>query len=151
MSPLAPAPIKSALSLSGVLAEPWSKWFRDVAALLGFENNHSRIITPVFSGLATVGTVARTLAYVKDRNMVGFHLILEPSGGGTVEAAAGTTYVSNLPYEASHDAAVVVVDAVTLAVLGGARVNPATTRLYLPTFAAIANKILVSGWYRTEV
>lgn len=151
MSPLSPAPLKSLVLSGAILTDAWAKWFRDLSALLGFEQGHSRIITPTFAGLVTVGTVGVSLVYVKDRQMVGFSLILAPSGGGTVAANAGSTYVENLPYEASHDAGAAAVNAVSLASLGGGRVDAATKRLYLPTFAATANKVIVSGWYRTEV
>jgi hypothetical protein len=148
MTPLAPAPVRTALA--PVLPEAWSKWFRDVAALLGFDNNHSRILTPTLTGLAVVGTVAQSLVYVKQGNVISYQVILAPSGGGTVAATAGTTRVDSLPYKASHDAGGMVINAVSLALLGAARVDAGTKQLYLPTFAATANKVIVSGWYRTE-
>lgn len=149
MMPLSPAPNKNAIVANLFALDPWAKWFRDIAALLAFPNNHTRTPTPAFTGQAVVGTVDTALVYVKDRNVIQAQLTWTPSGGGTVEFTAGA-YLSNLPYQPSHDAVGVLVNLTTLAVVGAVHAAAGTARLYLPTLAPTSAPLAATITYRTE-
>jgi hypothetical protein len=145
-----PAPLRNPLVAALFPSEPWSKWFRDVAALLCFENNHSRDVTPGYSGLTEVGTIAKGLVYVKDRNLITVFLSFTPAGAGTIAMTAGSSYLSNLPYAASLDAVGVLVNLSTLAVVGGVHAAAGTARVNLPTLAASNARHAATLTYRTD-
>ncbi len=150
MIPLGPVPFRTPISGQSFLPDAWAKYFRDVSALLGFDNNHSRAPAPTFTGITVVGTVARDMVYIKDRNLIHLQLIFTPSGGGTLALTAGTSYLSNLPYSPSHAAVGVLVNLSTLAVVGGVHAAAGTTRLNLPTLAASSAAHAATLTFRTE-
>lgn len=148
MNPLGPVPFRNVITGKEMPSEPWTKWFRDIFALLTFENNHSRTPAPTLTGVSEVGTVNKTMAYIKDRNMVQLQLVLAPTGGGTVALASAT--LTNLPYKPSHAAVGLLVNTVTLAVVGGIYAAPGGLIMNLPNLGASADPHVATLTYRTE-
>jgi hypothetical protein len=150
MIPLSPTPLTTPIIVDKALTIQWAKYFRDIQALLGFANNHSAEITPTLTGVTEVGTVNKTFVYVKDRNLVQVELILAPVGAGTVALSAGVSLLANLPFAASHDAAGILVNLSTLAIVGAVAVAAGTKQLDFPTLGATSAKHVAMITYRTD-
>jgi hypothetical protein len=146
---LGPAPLKNPMFSPG-LSDSWAKWFRDIAALLSFNNNHSRTPAPAYTGVVDVGTVDKTLVYVKDRNLVQVQILFRPVAAGTFALTLGSSFLSNLPYAASHEAVGILVNLSTLAIVGAVHAAVGTTRLNLPALGATNAPHAGYITYRTE-
>jgi len=110
--------------------------------------------TPVFTSLAVVlgaGSVTYTGSYTRVGRLVSWQAKIQPSGGATTEATGGTTFIGNLPYNIlGLDSNCTVTNAGTLASYGVGVGSAGTNDMYMPTWPAVANGIVMSGHYFTD-
>lgn len=126
------------------------RWFQDVSRLLGSDGYRYVTWTPTLTGLTEVGAVTKTGKYLRDRHMLHFQAELVGVSGGTFESTLGTTYINNLPHTAKQFAAGLVVNATTRGDVGRCVVDDETKRVYLPTFSATSDRLVICGSVMVE-
>lgn len=118
---------------------------RRVNRLEGVEsiNYSSGTWVPAFTNLTVVGTPTYTGRYTRIGKIV--HFVVTITATTSTASTAGSTYLNNLPIAAAY-ASVCVACENTVVDRGNGYID-ASNKVYLPTWAASAYVITVSGWY----
>lgn len=122
----------------------WERWFS------GFRLMNSKWV-PAFTSLTVVlggGSVVYSARYRRIYRDVLFDLVITPSGGATTQSGAGATRLAP-PLQIINDGVCQAVNGSSKASIGNGFVDAATNQIWLPTWAATSNKIVISGRYET--
>lgn len=104
---------------------------------------------PVFTGLTVVlsgGSVAYAGRYQQVGKLVKFTVTITPTGGATVAATAGTTYCT-MGSPASIDDVCSAANATSKTPLSQGFIDSTNDRIYMPSWAATTDTIVISGSY----
>lgn len=102
--------------------------------------------TPTFVGLTEVAWVgSRTGRYTKLGRLVMFQVTITTTSG-TVAGVGGTSYC-DLPIPATQHSNILVSNAITLLGIGIGVLNSTSGRVMVPTWAATADIIVITGTY----
>lgn len=108
--------------------------------------------TPSFTSLSVVaggGSVTYTGKYTKIGNTVYWNARINATGGATTASTAGTTFITNMPFDinASFDSNCVACTTGTVTSLGIGVGGPGADNMFTPTWAATTESILISGFF----
>jgi len=113
----------------------------------------SGTFTPAFTGLTEVpggGTITKTGYYEIVGDVVHWMARISVTGGATTSSiGGGTTFISNLPaaIKTGFDGLCTAINAGNLTNYGDGVGGSGSTNMFLPPWPAVANGIVISGWY----
>lgn len=121
------------------VALPWADFFNNMWA-----GDSGEAWTPNFTGLTVVAPVTITGTFARISNsLVFFSILLDPTGGGSVSATAGTTYAEGFPLQFLRDTGCLGVSGG----LGGlpGHVVAGTNRIYIPAISGATVPVTICG------